>query len=245
MPFVAASGGVEVYYHAEGDGFPIVFTHGNMGFGDQFYLQTRISRTKYRCILHDLRGCGLSGKPQAEIYNTGINSSDLHTILQELGVQRAVHVGHSFGGPIALQYYFDYPAEVAGIVFIGSYSAGRQLAITEEQVLSLYDTIQGRHAVFETFITHEKFAKFNPYAAEIEATLQREACKPPIYASKATCRGFFRLDFTDLLSSVQVPALVVCGDADKPVPLENASTILAERIPDAQLVVVKDAGHFP
>jgi pimeloyl-ACP methyl ester carboxylesterase len=47
------------------------------------------------------------------------------------------------------------------------------------------------------------------------------------------------------LFSVQVPALVVCGDADKPVPLENASTILAERIPDAQLVVVKDAGHFP
>jgi Alpha/beta hydrolase family len=128
---------------------------------------------------------------------------------------------------------------------MGSYSAGRQLAITEEQVLSLYDTIQGRHAVFETFITHEKFAKFNPYAAEIEATLQREACKPPIYASKATCRGFFRLDFTDRLSRVQVPALVVCGDADKPVPLENASTILAERIPDAQLVVVKDAGHFP
>jgi len=112
-------------------------------------------------------------------------------------------------------------------------------------VLSLYDTIQGRHTVFATFITHEKFARFNPYAAEIEAMLQREACKPPIYASKATCRGFFRLDFTDRLSSVQVPALVVCGDADKPVPLENASTILAERIPDAQLVVVKDAGHFP
>jgi pimeloyl-ACP methyl ester carboxylesterase len=43
----------------------------------------------------------------------------------------------------------------------------------------------------------------------------------------------------------RVPALVVCGDADKPVPLENASTILAERILDAQLVVVKDAGHFP
>jgi pimeloyl-ACP methyl ester carboxylesterase len=64
-------------------------------------------------------------------------------------------------------------------------------------------------------------------------------------ASKATCRGFFRLDFTDRLSSVQVPSLVVCGDADKPLPLENASRIMAERIPDAQLVVVKDAGHFP
>ena len=149
------------------------------------------------------------------------------------------------GGPIALQFYFDHPNEVAGLVFIGSYSAGRQLAITEKQVLSLYDTIQGRHTVFETFITHEKFARFNPYAAEIEAMLQREACKPPIYASKATCRGFFRLDFTERLSSVQVPALVVCGDADKPVPLESSSTILAEGIPDAQLVVVRNNSLRP
>jgi pimeloyl-ACP methyl ester carboxylesterase len=121
----------------------------------------------------------LSGKPTDEIYDTKTQAADLHTILRTVEVEKAVHVGHSFGGPIALQYYFDHPNEVAGLIFIGSYSAGRQLAITEEQVLSLYDTIQGRHAVFETFITHEKFAKFNPCAAEIEATLQREACKPP------------------------------------------------------------------
>ena len=245
MPFVTASDGTELYYEVEGDGFPLVFTHGNMGFGQQFFLQTRIFRKQYRCILHDLRGCGLSGKPQAEVYDTRIHSSDLHTILQALGVKRAVHVGHSFGGPISLQYYSDYPGEVVGLVFLGSYSAGTQLAITEEQVLQLYETLQGRQQVFQTFITHGKFAKYNPYGADIEAMLQREACKPPIYASKATCRGFFRLDFTARLSAVQVPALVVHGDTDQPVPLETSGQVLAEKIPDARLVVVKDAGHFP
>jgi pimeloyl-ACP methyl ester carboxylesterase len=144
-----------------------------------------------------------------------------------------------------LQYYFDYPEEVTGIVCIGSYSAGHQLAITEEQVLALYETIQGRRTVFETFITHEKFAKFNPYGADIEAMLQREACKPPIYASKATCRGFFRLDFTERLAEVRVPALILCGNEDKPVPLETASMVLAEKIPAARLVIVQDTGHFP
>lgn len=94
-------------------------------------------------------------------------------------------------------------------------------------------------------ITHEKFAKFNPYGADIEAMLQREACKPPIYASKATCRGFFRLDFTGRLSEVQVPALILCGNEDKPVPLETASKVLAEKISDARLVIVQDTGHFP
>ena len=146
----------------------------------------------------------------------------------------------------ALQcFQFDYPAEVTGFVFFGSYSAGTQLAITEEQVLSLYETIQGRRTIFESFITHEKFRKFNPYGADIEALLQREACKPPLYASQATCRGFFRLDFTERLATIKVPALIVCGDADVPVPLEMASRVLAERIPDAQLVIANDAGHFP
>jgi 3-oxoadipate enol-lactonase len=133
MPFVTASDGTELYYEVEGEGFPLVFTHGNMGFGQQFFLQTRIFRKQYHCILHDLRGCGLSGKPQAEVYDTKIHSSDLHTILQALGVKKAVHLGHSFGGPISLQYYFDYPDEVAGLVFFGSYSAGTQLAITDKR----------------------------------------------------------------------------------------------------------------
>jgi pimeloyl-ACP methyl ester carboxylesterase len=112
-------------------------------------------------------------------------------------------------------------------------------------VLQLYETVQGRRTVFERFITHEKFAKFNPYGADIEAMLQREACKPPIYASQATCRGFFRLDFTERLSEVRIPALILCGNDDKPVPLETASQVLAEKIPDARLVTVQDTGHFP
>jgi 3-oxoadipate enol-lactonase len=245
MPFITATDGTELYYEVEGEGFPLVFTHGNMGFGQQFFLQTRIFRQHYRCILHDSRGCGSSGKPQADIYDTKTHASDLHTILQALGVQKAVHIGHSFGGPISLHYYFDYPDEVAGLVFFGSYSAGNQLAISEEQVLSLYETIQGRRTIFETVITHEKFRKFNPYGSDIEAMLQREACKPPIYASQATCRGFFHLDFTERLSTVRVPALVLHGDTDKPIPVETSGKVLAERIPDAQLVIVKDAGHFP
>jgi pimeloyl-ACP methyl ester carboxylesterase len=43
MPFVTAADGVELHYEVEGDGFPLVFTHGNMGFGQQFFLQTASS----------------------------------------------------------------------------------------------------------------------------------------------------------------------------------------------------------
>ena len=245
MPFTTATDGTELHYEVEGDGFPLVFSHGNMGFGRQFALQTRILSRSYRCILHDLRGCGLSGKPEAEIYDTSIHSSDLHTILQAVGVHRAVHVGHSFGGPISMQYYFDYPGEVVGLVLIGSYSAGTQLAITEEQVLELYKTLGGRRSVFERFITHEKFEKYNPYGVEITEMLQNEACKPPIYASNAICRGFFRLNFTERLATIHAPALIVHGDTDMPIPVATSGQVLVEKIRDSKLVLVPDAGHFP
>jgi pimeloyl-ACP methyl ester carboxylesterase len=61
MPFLTTPYEVEVFYEVEGEGFPLVHTR-HMGFGQQFFLQTRILSKKYRCILHDLRGCGLSGK---------------------------------------------------------------------------------------------------------------------------------------------------------------------------------------
>ena len=238
MPFVAALDGTELHYEVEGEGAPLVFTHGNMGFGRQFFLQSRIFRESFRCILHDLRGCGLSGKPQAEVYDTETHASDLKTILHALGVKKAVHIGHSFGGPISLQYYFSYPDEVSGLVAIGSYSSGSQLAITEQQVLELYKTVQGRQSMFESVITHEKFTRFNPYGAEIVSMLKTEACKPPIYASNATCRGFFRLDFTARLPDVHVPVLIIHGDTDKPIPLSTSGKILAEKIPDAKLIVI-------
>ena len=64
MPFTTATDGTELHYEVEGDGFPLVFSHGNMGFGRQFALQTRILSRSYRCILHDLRS-QLGGLPVA------------------------------------------------------------------------------------------------------------------------------------------------------------------------------------
>ena len=55
MPFVTAGDGTELHYETEGEGFPLVFTHGNMGFGQQLFLQTRVFRCHYRCVLHGSR----------------------------------------------------------------------------------------------------------------------------------------------------------------------------------------------
>jgi pimeloyl-ACP methyl ester carboxylesterase len=244
MPWITASDGVELYYEEEGSGFPLVFTHGMGGYGHSYYLQIRILSKKYRCIMHDLRGLGLSGKPEAEIYDTKIQASDLHTILAELGIKRAVHLGHSYGGVITLQYYFDYPDETEAIVLIDSYHDGGQLGATEDQLMDDFSTLQGRQMIFTTLVTSEKFTKYNPYADEIRATIWKEATKSPIYAIKAIGRGVQRAKFTDRLSEVKVPCLVIHAEEDKAAPYDITGKVLAERIPGARFELVKDAGHF-
>ena len=73
----------------------------------------------------------------------------------------------------------------------------------------------------------------------------QEPARLLIYASKAICRGFCCLDFTDRLAAVQVPAVIICGDDDKPLPFEAASKVLSENIPTACAVIINDTGQFP
>ena len=47
------------------------------------------------------------------------------------------------------------------------------------------------------------------------------------------------------LSRGRVPALIICGDDDKPLPFDAASKVLSENTPTARAVIIKDAGHFP
>lgn len=247
MPFTTAPDGVELYYEVEGEGFPLVFTHGNLGSGHKFFLQTRILSRKYKCIVHDLRGCGLSGKPQAEVYDTKTLASDLHSILTQLGVGKAVHLGHSFGGPISLQYYFDYPDEIAGLVFIASYASGKDIQKTgrtsEEYRLRVYETLQGRRDTFLGVSISEKFIKYNPYAAPVVEMIWKEGTKPPMHAAQATVKGYFRLDFTDRLPEVKVPALILCGDSDIATSYETCGKVLQQGIPDSRVEIVKDGAH--
>ncbi len=216
-----------------------------MGFGQQFFLQTRIFRQHYRCILHDSRGCGLSGKPEADIYDTKTYAADLHTILQALGVRKAVILATPSVARSRCNTILTTRMKSLGLCVSAHIRLVPNWLLPKSKCYSSTRLFREGAQFLKPLSLMRSFANINPYGADIEAMLQREACKPPIYASKATCRGFFRLDFTERLPTVRVPALIICGDTDKPVPLETASRVLAERIPDAQLVTVKDTGHFP
>jgi len=121
MDMITTKDGTQIYYKDRGSGQPVVFSHGwplsADAFEDQmFYLSSR----GYRCIAHDRRGHGRSSQPwngnDMDTY-----ADDLATVVEELDLKNAVHVGHSTGGGEVARYIGRHGTKrVAKAVLIGA-----------------------------------------------------------------------------------------------------------------------------
>jgi non-heme chloroperoxidase len=107
--------GVELHYHDEGTGRPIVFVHGWMMSGRFWNKQLEAFAPTNRVVVPDLRGCGES-KPKDGTHNVPRYADDLHELLTRLDVRKATLVGWSMGGGIAVEYLHRHgTARVAAV----------------------------------------------------------------------------------------------------------------------------------
>jgi pimeloyl-ACP methyl ester carboxylesterase len=116
MPF-ADSSGVKIYYDDYGTGTPIVFLHPFTANAGIWYFQVFSFAPTNRCIAIDLRGHGRSDKPEGG-YSIPKMTNDVAAVMDTAGVERAVMVGSSIGGKIALQLNLDHPERVLGNVLL-------------------------------------------------------------------------------------------------------------------------------
>ena len=116
--------GVRLHYLARGAGRPVVLLHGNPGFVQDFTLgRANVFDSlamHYRAIAIDRPGHGHSGRPSEAGTTPREQARLVHGLLQQLGVERPVLVGHSWGGGLALIYAEQYPQDVAGLVLVGT-----------------------------------------------------------------------------------------------------------------------------
>lgn len=112
----------KIYLEESGnvDGTPVVYLHGGPGAGSNPFMRQLFDPEKYRIILFDQRGCGKS-RPNAELRQNTINDliADIETIREELGIQRWVVAGGSWGSTLSLAYAQKHPARVLGLIVRG------------------------------------------------------------------------------------------------------------------------------
>jgi 3-oxoadipate enol-lactonase len=245
MAYTTASDGARIHYETHGAGEPILLI---MGLGSNAYGWYRTIpwlAERHQVLTFDNRGTGRSDVPEGA-YSIAQMAADAAAVLDACGHETAHVAGASLGGMIAQRFALAYPRRLRSLtLFCTTPGGAHAVQAADEVVRALVEggddpaTIYRRNAWFlygdDTRLRHPE---------RIEEDLEQRSKIP------TTPTGYFGQlqaatlhDAFDELPSIDVPVLVVHGDADLLIPTENGR-LLASRIPRAELVLVPGAGHM-
>jgi len=254
MP-LAKVNGTEIFYQLTGEGEPVVLIPG-LGTTHGFFAGVTpiLSRT-HQVVGLDLRGVGQSAKP-TQTYTMELWADDIAALLDELQIARAHILGSSLGGCVAQVFADRHPGKTATLILAATFSeidrmlelnyrvrmqvielTGMSQMLADFAVCSLfgrsfYETEAGRAAAANTL----KLIRSNEQAMYLEhlrAVLRFGRCEPGQENEPK---------FTTRLKNIKAPALVMCGDEDV-LTVPKFSRIMADHLPNAQLVVQSASGH--
>ncbi len=255
MPFAQVND-IRMYYETHGQGQALMLISGTgTTCGGWRYYQVPAYSQAHRVIIFDHRGVGQSDKPD-EPYSTRGFATDAVALLDVLGIAQAHFMGHSMGGRVAQWIALDYPERVLSLILSSSGSGqfaadvevvrGLPLNQTQAMIEQGYEPWWLSHFADEDFMFPPEVRQSRPDLLEQRRQLAR-ASMPPLrpYLRHVIARQ--QHETTHLLDRISAPTLVLVGEKDITIGgtgnhFESAR-VLAERIPQAELVVMKGAAH--
>jgi len=257
MPYVTVgkenSGKIDLYYEDHGSGKPVVLIHGYPLSGASWEKQTAVLLAAgHRVITYDRRGFGKSSQP-ADGYNYDTFAEDLHKLVTKLELRGFALAGFSMGGGEVARYLGKYGSKgVSKVVFISAVPPFLLKTADNPEGVddSVFDGIQ-KAIVADRYAFFTEFFK-NFYNTDL--LLGKRVSEQAVQASwnvaadasataSLACVPTWHEDFRKDLARVDVPALVIHGDADRIVPISAAGQRTAKLIKGARLLVVKDGPH--
>lgn len=247
------SSDLHLYYEDHGSGDPVILVHGYPLSGASWEKQIPpLLASGHRVITYDRRGFGKSSQPTAG-YNYDTFALDLHRLVTHLKLHKFALVGFSMGGGEVARYVGKYGTrDVSKAVIIGG---------VPPFLLKTADNPEGVDgSVFEGIekaVAADRYAFFteffkNFYNTDVllgkrisEQAVQASwnvACIASATASVA-CVPTWHEDFRKDLTHLDVPTLVIHGEADRIVPLAAAGQRTANLVKGARLAVIKDGPH--
>jgi len=224
-------------------GTPIVILlHGLGATGDSWQLQfPALIESGFRIITPDMRGFGKSTYPEGP-NSPQIMAEDVAKLLNRLEITSAYLVGISMGGTIALQFALNHPSMVDSLLLVNTFASLRPRKISYWLFYSI------RLLLIQVLgIPHQARFVVNRLFPDPEQEFLRESFYKQIIQAnpagyRSTIKSFVNFNVSDRLYEIQSPTLVVTGDKDTVVPPKTQQE-LAENIPNANLVVINNAGH--
>lgn len=255
--FITTEDGTQIFYKDWGskDAQPVVFHHGWPLSSDDWDAQMLFFLGKgYRVIAHDRRGHGRSS--QTDTGNEmDTYAADVAALVSHLDLRNALHVGHSTGGGEVARYVALYGGNgrVAKAVLVGAvppimvkteaYPGGLPMEVFD----GFREALLANRAQFFLDIPTGPFFGFNREGAEVsEGAIRnwwRQGMMGGAKAHYDCIKAFSETDFTEDLKAIEVPVLVMHGDDDQIVPIENSAHLAVKLLKNGTLKVYEGLPH--
>jgi pimeloyl-ACP methyl ester carboxylesterase len=257
MPYIGVgtenSGAIELHYEDHGTGTPVVLIHGYPLSGRAWDRQVpALLAAGHRVITYDRRGFGNSSQPTTG-YDYDTFAADLNALLDTLDLRGAVLVGHSMGTGEVTRYLGTYgSARVAKGVLVspippfllhtGDNPEGLPASLFDGFVqTATADTPAWMKGFLDNFYNIDQFGGTLVSDQAFQSSWNIAAAASATAA--VACITTWQTDFRDDLPKIDVPMLVVQGDADRILPYPNTGKRLPGLIKDVHLVVVDGGPH--
>ena len=259
--------GVEIHYESQGDGTPALFIHGGFG-GAQSTLAATPNEIveaapldRVRLITYDRRCAGLSEYALDDAFTLDDIGADARALLAHLDIDRAIIIGSSMGGMVALQYALSYPETVQALALLNT---GVDLMSDMPMAPALVDTVrrverEGAEPVFDSMKSELRNPPPPPERQREAAAAARLAATRELYVGALTetsdedlfrywhgsvrnQEAFIGYDFAARLGEIDATTLVVHGNADSVVPF-GCGEELRDGIAAAEFHAIDGADH--
>jgi pimeloyl-ACP methyl ester carboxylesterase len=244
--------GTRLHYLVQGNSRPVVFIHGNPGSAQDWLAEFMPLASRHKVIAFDRPGHGRSQRPKHEA-TVEVQAQLLHDALAQIGVERPILVGHSWGAALALAYAIEYPSEVAGVVVVapaafethdGSFLTGLPtVPVIGDAANYVLTPLIGPSVVRGEL---KKAFSPDPVPKNYLKTVLSEWTKPSKARAYALDEDVYNPSvkkFSPRYAEIVVPVSIVTGDSDLIVSEKDNAGRLHELLPKSRLIILPKTGH--
>jgi non-heme chloroperoxidase len=250
MAYQPLGDGTPLWFEEKGEGRPLVLLQG-LQFPAGHFWQHNIDAlaAENRVITLDLRGQGLSGKPNHG-HSIAQNATDLHEFLEARGITDALLFGVAFGGLVILDYLGRFGSD--RLRAIGLCEMTPRLVSADGWAHPTFGdfpqvaadgygaSVRADRSVLKDFL-YAAFAE--PPAPDVVAEMQAHMYLTPTDVVATLIDDMVKQDFRAMLPSITLPTLLLYGRGNNPVMPGEVGRWMAERIPSSELVELPGGGH--
>ena len=245
MPYAKVND-INLYYEVHGEREPLVLNSGGGGRVESQELRIAALSPEYQVIVYEVRGAGRTDSPDIP-YTMEMFGNDLAGLLDSLDITSAHVFGESFGSVIAMVFAHQYSERVRSLILASSSPGGTHNVYSQETLddipkLTMMSPEERVDMQIRRFMT-QKFIKDNPEYVEKQKKTMLEAAIDSAQSTARILQAVRAYNSYDRLPEINVPTLIVHGEADATLLVENGR-IVASRIPNAELVTFPDTGHM-